>query len=194
MHNQRSYRTNLDYEATVNREDFSEKCKSFNPGSKGQTTLRLKEFSTIRIQITSRGYVKFHGGTVDDDVAILRILTPFVTTTDSKVFSWELNKRTLGDKQLLRWTEVQTMRLDYAADRVKDAEELLRLFSLGKINSYSRQIRDDDGRPTDMICHWQKVARRPLRGRAPRADLAALKLVDSFCYVIEVRRANPDSS
>ena len=101
LHNQRSYRTNLDYEATIHSPALLGECKSLNPGSRRQATLYLRRFPGIRVQIIRGGYVKLHGGASTNDQPILTTLAPLVKTRDSKPPTWTLNKHTLGDKELL---------------------------------------------------------------------------------------------
>lgn len=117
MHNQRSYRTNLEYENTVRCKALSERCKSFDTSRTGLTTVRFYEFPGIRVQLTTHGYVMIHGGTGETDGTILRTLAPLVKTTDSEPFSWQLSKETFGDKELLTRLAIETHRRIRKGDR-----------------------------------------------------------------------------
>ena len=110
MLSQRTYKTNLAYETTVNDPRFQgeEVFKDFNPGQKGQATFHLKAMPNLRVQITVNGFIKMLGGTRESDEPILKYIEQYVTTNDGQKFRWRFNKETKGEKEL--WIEAKQAR------------------------------------------------------------------------------------
>ena len=104
---QRSYKTNLAFEATL---VSLTKKYSIPYAIKGHATFYLPKFPKVAVQITTRGFVQILRGKIEIDEQILKILAPEVVTKDSQPFNWNLNKQTKGEKELREDYDVEAQR------------------------------------------------------------------------------------
>lgn len=99
MPKQRTYRTNLAFEATDAQ--LREKYSAYTSGAqyRGNETFRLPQFPENAVQITTNGFVKIHNSTREIDAQILQIITPDIVTRDSRPFNWAFSRETTGEKE-----------------------------------------------------------------------------------------------
>lgn len=114
MLQQRIYKTNIDYESALDvLEPLAENMKHgvvtnlkheiiknlMLPEKKGHPTFYFRRFPHVRVQITRKGWLMLHGGSILDDSRIIKDLMQVLKKTHRDGLILQLNKLVLGDRE-----------------------------------------------------------------------------------------------